>query len=152
MPALAASFRRVIGGIMGPCPPSPAVARRTGCPVDVDRYEWRCGFYPGIEPNRQRNDTARLRGRSRWLRSRLARDPADADRPRIPAVKRPPRLHYAMWDAGMKMPTQFPQRAVAMLLWRCSDDRRQIMSIQRMPRWPNEICLDAHLSDARPLC
>jgi len=69
------------------------IARRTGCPVDVDRYEWRCGFYPGIEPNRQRNDTARLRGRSRWLRSRLARDSADADRPRIPAVKRPPRLH-----------------------------------------------------------
>jgi hypothetical protein len=26
--------------------------RRTGCPVDLDQWEWGCGFYPGMEPVR----------------------------------------------------------------------------------------------------
>jgi hypothetical protein len=34
------------------------IARRTGCPVDVDQWEWRCGFYPGIEPDGHQSDTA----------------------------------------------------------------------------------------------
>lgn len=26
------------------------MARRVDCPVDVDPWEWDCGFYPGMEP------------------------------------------------------------------------------------------------------
>jgi hypothetical protein len=26
------------------------IARRTGCPVDVDQWKWGCDFYPGTEP------------------------------------------------------------------------------------------------------
>jgi hypothetical protein len=31
---------------------------RTGCPVDVDQWEWRRGFYPGIEPGGHQYGTA----------------------------------------------------------------------------------------------
>jgi hypothetical protein len=34
------------------------IARRTGCPVDVDQWEWKCGFYPGLEPGQHQNGTA----------------------------------------------------------------------------------------------
>jgi hypothetical protein len=27
-----------------------SIARRAGCPVDVDKWEWGCGFYPGTNP------------------------------------------------------------------------------------------------------
>ena len=33
-------------------------ARRTGCPADVDQWEWSCGFYPGMEPGQHRSATA----------------------------------------------------------------------------------------------
>ena len=34
------------------------IARRTGCPVDVDQWEWGCGFYPGMGPGQDRSGTA----------------------------------------------------------------------------------------------
>jgi hypothetical protein len=34
------------------------IARRVGCPADVDQWEWRCGFYPGMEPGRHQDGTA----------------------------------------------------------------------------------------------
>jgi hypothetical protein len=34
------------------------IARRTGCPVDVDQWEWGCGFYPGTEPGQGESGTA----------------------------------------------------------------------------------------------
>jgi hypothetical protein len=34
------------------------IARRTGCPVDVEQWEWRCGFYPGMKPGHDRSGTA----------------------------------------------------------------------------------------------
>jgi hypothetical protein len=34
------------------------IARRTGCPVDVDQWEWGCGFYPGMGPGQGRSGTA----------------------------------------------------------------------------------------------
>jgi hypothetical protein len=34
------------------------IARRAGCPVDVDQWEWGCGFYPGTEPGQDENGTA----------------------------------------------------------------------------------------------
>jgi hypothetical protein len=34
------------------------IARRTGCPVDVDQWEWGCGVYPGTEPGQGESGTA----------------------------------------------------------------------------------------------
>jgi hypothetical protein len=34
------------------------IARRSGCPVDVDQWEWGCGFYPGTEPGQGQGGTA----------------------------------------------------------------------------------------------
>jgi hypothetical protein len=34
------------------------IARRAGCPVDVDPWEWKCGFYPGMEPGQRKGGTA----------------------------------------------------------------------------------------------
>jgi hypothetical protein len=65
---------------MGPCPPSPAagpgdhrqecwliyygdihagtITERVGNPHDTDRWQWRCGFYPGSHPGEQQSGTA----------------------------------------------------------------------------------------------
>jgi hypothetical protein len=34
------------------------IGRRSGCPVDVDQWEWACGFYPGTEPGQREGGTA----------------------------------------------------------------------------------------------
>jgi len=34
------------------------IARRTGCPVDVDQWEWSCGSYPGMGPDESQSGTA----------------------------------------------------------------------------------------------
>jgi hypothetical protein len=34
------------------------IARRVGCPIDVDQWEWICGFYPGMGPGQHRDGTA----------------------------------------------------------------------------------------------
>jgi hypothetical protein len=34
------------------------IARRSGCPADVDQWEWGCGFYPGTEPGQGESGTA----------------------------------------------------------------------------------------------
>jgi hypothetical protein len=34
------------------------IARRTGCPVDVDQWQWGCGFYPGMDPGQGESGTA----------------------------------------------------------------------------------------------
>jgi hypothetical protein len=34
------------------------VGRRAGVPVDVNQWEWSCGFYPGLHPGRHRYGAA----------------------------------------------------------------------------------------------
>jgi len=34
------------------------IGERAGVPVDVDQWEWSCGFYPGLHPRRHRQGTA----------------------------------------------------------------------------------------------
>jgi hypothetical protein len=34
------------------------IARHSGCPVDVDQWEWDCGFYPGTDCGQGENGTA----------------------------------------------------------------------------------------------
>lgn len=86
------------------------IARRAGCPVDEDQWEWGCGFYPGLEPGQGDGGTApdfeaaRLAFEAAWLRLlpmlTEASFQAWRDNRDITAWK------YAMWDAKAKMPTQ----------------------------------------------
>jgi hypothetical protein len=34
------------------------IGERAGVPVDVDQWEWTCGFYPGCEPSEHQHGTA----------------------------------------------------------------------------------------------
>jgi hypothetical protein len=38
--------------------PVGAIGERAGVPVDVDQWEWTCGFYPGLDPGQHRTGTA----------------------------------------------------------------------------------------------
>jgi hypothetical protein len=88
------------------------IAIRSGCPIDVDQWSWSCGFYPGLEPGEHQDGTAadfdhaRADFETAWLRILQALTEADfqawRDERDSAAWK------YAMWDAGMRMPTQMP--------------------------------------------
>jgi hypothetical protein len=86
------------------------IARRAGCPVDVDQWEWRCGFYPGIEPGGHRDgtardfDQARLDFEAAWRAVLPGLSDADFDQWRH--QRDFTTWKYAMWDSGMRMPTQ----------------------------------------------
>jgi hypothetical protein len=88
------------------------IARRTGCPVDVDQWEWKCGFYPGIEPGGHQGGTAvdfdhaRADFEAAWLTILPRLTEADFQKWRY--QRDATAWKYAMWDAGMKMPTQLP--------------------------------------------
>ncbi len=34
------------------------ISKRAGVPIDVDRWGWHCGFYPGVEPNQHRSGSS----------------------------------------------------------------------------------------------
>src|ERR1700733_7963523 len=34
------------------------IGKRAGVPVDVDKWQWSCGFYPGLHPGQHRYGTA----------------------------------------------------------------------------------------------
>jgi hypothetical protein len=34
------------------------IGERAGVPVDVDQWQWSCGFYPGLHPGQHRRGTA----------------------------------------------------------------------------------------------
>ena len=85
------------------------VARRTGCPVDVDQWEWGCGFYPGTAPGQGQTGTAadfeasRVAFEAAWQRLLPTMTEANfqewRDNRDLTAWK------YAMWEANAKMPT-----------------------------------------------
>jgi hypothetical protein len=86
------------------------IARRAGCPVDVDPWEWKCGFYPGMEPGQRQSGTAvdlddaraGFEGAWRTILPGLTDGHFAEWRYQRDATA----WKYAMWDAGMKMPTQ----------------------------------------------
>ena len=88
------------------------IARRTGCPVDVDQWEWKSGFYPGMEPDHHRSDTAadfaaaRVDFEAAWREILPTLTDADFDKWRY--QRDATAWKYAMWDSGMRMPTQQP--------------------------------------------
>jgi hypothetical protein len=88
------------------------IARRTGCPVDVDQWEWRCGFYPGIEPGGHQDGTAvdsdhaRVDFEAAWRM--ILPTLTDADFNKWRCQRDFTTWKYAMWDAHSMMPTQMP--------------------------------------------
>jgi hypothetical protein len=86
------------------------IALRAGCPADVDQWEWKCGFYPGVEPGGHQDgtaadfDCARVDFEAAWRAVLPGLSDADFDKWRY--QRDATAWKYAMWDAGMKMPTQ----------------------------------------------
>ncbi|WP_454629480.1 hypothetical protein [Bradyrhizobium cenepequi] len=86
------------------------IAARTGGPRDEAKWDWKCGFYPGIEPGEHRSGSAetfpeaRAEFEAAWQALLPARTDADfqawRDAQALTAWK------YAMWEAGAKLPTQ----------------------------------------------
>jgi hypothetical protein len=88
------------------------IAIRSGCPVDVDQWSWSCGFYPGMEPGQHQDGTAvdfehaRADFEAAWLR--ILPTLTEADFQEWRDERDSTAWKYAMWDAGMRMPTQNP--------------------------------------------
>jgi hypothetical protein len=89
-----------------------AIARRSGCPVDVDQWQWRCGFYPGSHRGEHEDgtavdfDLARAEFEAAWLR--LLPKLTEADFQDWRDERDSTVWKYVMRDAGMKMPAQMP--------------------------------------------
>jgi hypothetical protein len=86
------------------------IARRTGCPVDVDQWEWGCGFCPGTEPGQGESgtaadfDQARAGFEAAWQRMLPTLTEANFQEWRNQGAWTA--WKYAMHDASLPLPTQ----------------------------------------------
>jgi hypothetical protein len=86
------------------------IARRVGCPVDVDQWQWICGFCPGMDPGQYQDGTvptfedARADSEAAWRRlpTRTEADFQAWRDQRDWSVWK-----YAMRDRGLRLPTEF---------------------------------------------
>ena len=83
---------------------------RSGVPVGVARWGWRCGFYPGMEQGRYRDGSAATFKGARaaflfaWRQVLQSLGKANFE-----AYRRDQPFHkwrHRMWSEGLKMPTQ----------------------------------------------
>jgi hypothetical protein len=88
------------------------IARRVGCPADVDQWEWACGFYPGMEPGQHLHETAvdfdhaRADFEVAWRAILPGLKEADFQKWRYQRDQTAKK--YAMWERGEKLPSQYP--------------------------------------------
>jgi hypothetical protein len=88
------------------------IARRAGCPVDVDQWEWSYGFYPGTEPGQGENGTAadfeacRVEFEAAWRR--LLPNLSEASFQEWRDQRDRTALKYTAWERGERMPAQMP--------------------------------------------
>jgi hypothetical protein len=88
------------------------IARRAGCPVDEDQWEWGCGFYPGMDPGQDQNGTAadfdhaRADVEAAWRR--LLPTLTETSFQEWRHQRNFTAWKYAMWETGKKLPTQLP--------------------------------------------
>ena len=88
------------------------IARRSGCPVDVDQWQWGCGFYPGTDPGQGESGTAadfeacRVEFEAAWKRllPNLSETSFQQWRDQRDQTER----KYAMWECGELLPSQRP--------------------------------------------
>jgi hypothetical protein len=91
--------------------------QRAGVPVDVDQWQWSCGFYPGLRPGQHRYGTA-----ASFEEARLVEFEADwkALLPEIPESAFEKWRHqrdftkekYASWARGEKLPSEIASSMV----------------------------------------
>jgi hypothetical protein len=139
----------------GPCSPSPAadianakhvyygdvhvgtIARRTGCPVDVDQWEWKCGFYPGMEPGQHQGGTAidfdRARADIEGAWRTILPTLTDADFQAWRHQRDWTEQKYAMWERGEKLPSQWPNTMICCPCGRTFDGRRLEHTLIHVP-------------------
>jgi hypothetical protein len=85
---------------------------RSGVPVDVDQWEWNCGFYPVSHRGQSADGTARSFKAARcdfavaWRA--LLPTLTEADFTEYRRQRAWTAWMYAMWDTGHKLPTQRP--------------------------------------------
>jgi hypothetical protein len=88
------------------------IAERAGVPVDVDQWGWDCGFYPlshrGVREDGTAADfeTARAEFGAAWERHLPQCTEADFAEYRRERARTA--WKYAMFEAGCRLPTQFP--------------------------------------------
>jgi hypothetical protein len=88
------------------------IARRSGAPVDVDQWGWRCGFYPPSHNGRHIEGTAKTFEQARadfevaWKEYPPKCSEADFEEYRRERARTA--WKYAMRDAHCKLPTQMP--------------------------------------------
>ena len=86
------------------------IAERNGAPSDVDHWGWICGFYPGCDPSEFLTgsapdfEQARADFEAAWRIFSAKRSAADYEAWRDDRDWRA--WKFAMWDMGMKIPTQ----------------------------------------------
>lgn len=88
------------------------IGERAGVPVDVDQWQWRCGFFPGCEPGGHSCGTApdfftaRREFECAWREFSAKKTEADYRtwRDQRDWTER----KYAMWARGEKLPSQIP--------------------------------------------
>ncbi len=113
------------------------IARRVGCPVDTDPWEWICGFYPGCEPGEHQSATATTFPRARadfdtaWQRLLAKRTEADfqawRDQRDWTAGK------YAMWTRGERLPSQKPNSLMTCPCGLVFDSHRLEHTVMHVP-------------------
>jgi hypothetical protein len=88
------------------------IARRAGCPVDVDQWEWGCGFYPGMEPGQHQDGTAvdfdQVRADFEAAWRLILPTLTEANFREWPDQRDWTASKYAMWERGERMPSQKP--------------------------------------------
>ncbi|WP_028164159.1 hypothetical protein [Bradyrhizobium elkanii] len=86
------------------------IARRNGAPGSEPPWEWSCGFYPGTKPGEHQTGTAETFEAARadfeaaWEALLANRTEADFQAWQQSQVFTA--WKHAMWEAGMKLPTQ----------------------------------------------
>ena len=85
---------------------------RAGVPVDVDQWGWSCGFYPRSHHLEHHDGTAETFQQARAGFEAAWQDYmpgcTEADFTGYRRQRDWTAWKYAMWDAGMKLPTQLP--------------------------------------------
>jgi hypothetical protein len=89
------------------------IAARAGVPVDVDQWSWQCGFYPPSHHGRHTEGTAETFEQARadfeaaW--NEYLPKCTEADFEEYRRQEAWTAWKYAMHDAHLRLPTQFPE-------------------------------------------
>jgi hypothetical protein len=113
------------------------IARRAGCPVDVDQWESGCGFYPGMEPGQHQAGTAADFARARadfeaaW--HQILPTLTEANFQEWRDLRDWTASKYAMWERGERMPSQKPSSMMRCACGEMFDNHRLEHTLIHVP-------------------